>query len=314
MPSTIRLARAPCSFTLATLVSRSPRISSTYSVSGSSSSISSRSSSMSSLDRAAKLLTKLRGLRISWAIPAVRAPSEASFSCLTTCCWVRRRLSSVSSSVSFLAWISAASFSTRFRRCTSTACWRKTSSAPAMSVSSSLPSILTWTSRSPFDMRRVARESRPIRTTSRSPKNFHPKIARAMVKSTLPMSSQKPRLIVALDRLAASWARFSASSTMFSIRATIPAVTSAVEATSSSAMAVSSSSAARVAKTPDGDPCRSSRRSTSVCRPARGPDRIRRSAPFTSPRAVSTRSLVARTTSGSVSLIAWAIRAEASFW
>ena len=59
----------------------------------------SRNSSISSTDSAEKLLTKLSGFLISWAMPAVSWPSEASFSvCTSRSCAVRR---SSSDSVEF---------------------------------------------------------------------------------------------------------------------------------------------------------------------------------------------------------------------
>ena len=51
----------------------------------------SRNSSMSSTETAEKLLTKLSGFLISWAMPAVNWPSEASFSvCTRRSCAVRK--------------------------------------------------------------------------------------------------------------------------------------------------------------------------------------------------------------------------------
>src|SRR5581483_3215116 len=91
---TMLSARRPCSPILSRLPvsisivsSRSARLSSS-SVSSAGPAIS-FSSSSSSIDRWAKLLTKLSGFLISWAMPAVSWPSEAIFSaCIRLACAV----------------------------------------------------------------------------------------------------------------------------------------------------------------------------------------------------------------------------------
>ena len=126
-----------------------------------------------------------------------------------------------------------------------------------MSVSSSSPSIFTWTSRSPLDIWRVALESRPILTSRRSPKNFHATYAIPMVRKVITSSDQNPSCTRALDRSAALSAERSAEPTNVSTRFTSSSATCRLCPTRESALAISSSSPVRVAKTPSGAPCSS---------------------------------------------------------
>ena len=66
-------------------------------------------SANNSTESPAKLLTKLRGFLISWAMPAVSWPKEAIFSCTTSSRWAERsRANAVSAS----------------SRARSSSCWR----------------------------------------------------------------------------------------------------------------------------------------------------------------------------------------------
>ena len=90
---------------------------------------------------------------------------------MTIWSWARSRLARAFSSWSFLPLSSSASFSTRFRRCTSKALRRKCSSATAISATSSRPSISTLASRSPAAIRCIRSDSRPSRRNSTRPTN-----------------------------------------------------------------------------------------------------------------------------------------------
>ena len=152
--STIRFARCPCELIRPRLLVRSEVISATNDFCSSPSSTPSSSSTScnsvrSSTETSEKLLTKFSGLRISWATPAVSSPRPASFSRITIWSCALCSAPSVLSSSTFLPCSSVASCSTRFRRCTSSACRRNTSSAAAISATSSCPSISTLVSRSP---------------------------------------------------------------------------------------------------------------------------------------------------------------------
>ena len=86
MPRMILMARSPCSLIFCMFSFRSATMSliSSRSSSGSLFALSSMISirSFSSLsDILLKLMTKFRGFCISWAIPALSSPREASFSC-----------------------------------------------------------------------------------------------------------------------------------------------------------------------------------------------------------------------------------------
>ena len=94
---TIKSARFPCSTTLPRLplsMSESSVICALTSLSRRAACSVSCNSPMSSMASAEKLLTKLSGFLISWAMPAVNWPSEASFSVWTRRSCVARKSSS----------------------------------------------------------------------------------------------------------------------------------------------------------------------------------------------------------------------------